>query len=83
MTHHIIAAEILWDNQDHSNVGWAYRLRFANGREESGEYNGFPDCMPTEDALRNALVHLCLDHGLHLDTDDINIDFGITRASFK
>ena len=51
MSDQLIKATIYWDETAGTEAGWAYRLRYEGGREESGAVDG-----PAEDdCCRGAL----------------------------
>ena len=63
-------AMIYWDNQDKANEGWAYRVRFSDGHEESGEWGWNVSDIDRETAMQEAVVSLAYEHGVDL-TDDM------------
>lgn len=70
---------IYWDSQDSSNEGWAYRIRFSDGHEESGSHDGL-GMNATAAQLRDAVVSLAWEHDVEVSSDSVtaepNVDGG-------
>ena len=70
---------IYWDAQDIANEGWAFRVRFSDGHEESGAYDNL-GMNATAAQLRDAVVALAWEHDVEISPDlviaDPNIDGG-------
>ena len=75
---------IYWDSQDSINEGWAYRVTFSDGTEESG-ISGFPQQDDaTREQLRDAVVAVAYEYDIEISGDDVatvepNVDGGFAE----
>jgi hypothetical protein len=69
----ITRAELYWDDADPMNEGWAYRLHFADGREESAAY-GTAWCCLTNAELPAAMVYILREFGVFIAEGDVAVE---------
>lgn len=66
-------ATIYWDTQDLSNEGWAYRVKFDDGHEESGEWDG--EINERESGIESAVIDLAYQHKITIpDSSCVAVD---------
>ena len=74
-TRTLTEATIYWDAADPQDEGWAFRVRYDDGREESGraedvQIGNLPDSA-SPDQLDRAVVSLAYQHGEEIDTGEV------------
>lgn len=65
-TRQLVRATIYWDSQDSDNEGWAYRVQYDDGHEETGPWDG-----PASAAVDAMVVTLAHQHGVTITKGDV------------
>jgi hypothetical protein len=77
-----IKITVWWDNQDHANEGWAYRVLGGDDDRDEGPLDSLPDNADGT-ALQDAVVSIAHQHGVTITSDDVvvepNIDGGFAE----
>lgn len=63
--------KIYWDTQDPANEGWAYRVLFSDGHEESGAWEWDLPRQATIGQLQDAVVTLAYEHDIAIAAGDV------------
>jgi hypothetical protein len=81
----ITEATIYWDAQDPDDEGWAWRIKWNHGGEESGPWDA--ECDGSITQLEEAVVSLAGQHGATIETGmvacepDIDGGYAVYTAS--
>lgn len=73
-TRTINSVRIYWDNQDRSNEGWAYRIKYRGGVEVSGPVDAI--------TLAYAIDAVIYEHNMSVDATDFAIESDNGGAAF-
>lgn len=69
----LTTATIYWDTQDPTNEGWAYRVRYSDGHEESGEWDAMIN--ERDGGVADAVIDLVAQHGgPEIDSGSVSIE---------
>jgi hypothetical protein len=74
MQRKLTQVEIYWDSQDPNNEGWAERLTYDDGHQESGPCDliDTPEASRTE--LQEAIVALAWQNGIEIRDDEVAVE---------
>lgn len=71
MARALTQAEIYWDSQDRANEGWAFRLTYEDGHQESGEWEGSTPIDAAHSHLEDAVVDLAYENGVEIERGNV------------
>ena len=74
MTRELKQIEVYWDSQDPANEGWAERLTYDDGHQESGPCDELDHDDATSGELQDAVVALAWANGIEIDTAAVAAD---------
>ena len=67
-------AMVFWDQTDHMNEGWAYRAKFHDGHEETGEFDGSIRETDFYTDMAEAVDSVAFRFGFDVNTDHVQVD---------